>query len=360
VWCGWACPQTVFLEGVYRPIERFIEGPRERRLKAAQGPWTLGRALRFVAKQLAFFVVSVLIAHTATALFVSPRELWLMITEGPAAHMEAFLLTSGFTAILVFNFAWFREQFCVVLCPYGRLQSVLHDKESITVAYDDKRGEPRGHLARSTAEASRGDCIDCGKCVTACPTGIDIRLGLQMECIACHQCIDACDEVMRKVKKPEGLIRFMSVQEQAGEPRRVVRPRLFAYGAIVVLALGTLSLSLALRTPFEANVLRPRGGNPWMVDGEVIRNAFEVHLINKGPERSTFHITATATVPATIFVGTPDVSLGSLSDTRVPVSVSIEESALTHAVDVTLTITDSASGKQKDQLVRFLAPIAHR
>ncbi len=360
VWCGWACPQTVFLEGVYRPIERLLDGPRERRRKAQAEPWGAPKTLRFLVKQLLFLAVSVVVAHTATAIFVSPKELWLMIEEGPGAHPEAFALTTGFTVILTFNFAWFREQFCVVLCPYGRLQSVLHDKDSITVAYDERRGEPRGHLKRAAAEGEpkRGDCVDCGLCVTACPTGIDIRDGLQMECLACHQCVDACDEVMVKVKRPKGLIRFLSVNEQAGLRRTVLRPRLLVYGAISALALITLVVSLSQRTPFEANVVRPRGASPWAVDGSVVRNAFELHVFNKRPEAAKLHVEVRSPVPAQVIVGTPDLELASLTDARVPVSVSIDRQHLAGPVELTIEVRDEGSGTVKTKTVRFLAPLS--
>jgi cytochrome c oxidase accessory protein FixG len=358
VWCGWACPQTVFLEGVYRPIERLIDGPREQRIKLASAPLSADKAVRRVVKYLLFFAVSVVIAHTATALFVSPKELWLMIQEGPARHWEAFLLTTGFTAILTFNFAWFREQFCVVLCPYGRLQSVLHDKDSVTVAYREARGEPRGKLVKNPPPGApkQGDCIDCKRCVAVCPTGIDIRNGLQMECLACTQCIDACDEVMEKIGKPKGLIGFASQNELAGLPRRVLRPRVLVYAALWVLAVVTLGVSLATRTPFEANVFRPRGANPFVVDGDVVRNPFQVHLFNKNPGPATFHLTVTAPVPADVVIGTPDVELESLSDTQVPVSVSIDRKQLGTPVDLTLEVKDDASGEVRRKTIRFLAP----
>lgn len=359
VWCGWACPQTVFLEGVYRPIERFIEGPREKRLKLQQEPWTAGKLARRVAKYAAFFVVSVLIAHTATALFVSPKELWLMIQEGPASHLEAFLLTAGFTAILTFNFTWFREQFCVVLCPYGRLQSVLHDRDSVTVAYREARGEPRGKLVKNPAPDApkQGECIDCKRCVVVCPTGIDIRNGLQMECLACNQCVDACDEVMDKVGKPRGLVGFASQNELAGQATRGFwRPRVLVYAALMLLAMSTLSVSLAMRTPFEANVFRPRGANPFIVDGATVRNPFEVHLFNKNPEPARFLVSVTAPVPAQIIVGTPAVELASLTDSRIPVSVSIDAQHLGQPVDLTLEVKDEATGEVRTKTIRFLAP----
>lgn len=361
VWCGWGCPQTVFLEGVYRPIERLIDGPRERRLRRQAEPWGAKKLLRAGFKQLVFGVVSLNIAHAAAAIFVGPRELLSMILEGPALHVEAFLLVMGFTALLTLNFVWFREQFCVVLCPYGRLQSVLHDHHSVVVAYDARRGEPRGKPAKGgagSASGQRGDCIDCKRCVVVCPTAIDIRDGLQMECLACHQCIDACDEVMAKIKRPPGLIGFRSEAEAQGQPRRTLRPRLVVYGALCLLALGALGVSLQSRTPFESNILRARGANGFVLDGSWVRNALELHLVNKNPTPARFHVRVTTAVPAQVLVPTPELELASLADARVPISVSIEAAALKNPVDLEIEVRDDTSGVVKRQRVRFLAPVS--
>lgn len=358
VWCGFACPQTVFLEGVYRPIERLIEGSREQRIKLDASPMSFNKAWRRGLKYLAFFLVSVAIAHTATAIFVSPRELWLMIIEGPRAHLEAFALTTGFTAILAFNFTWFREQFCVVLCPYGRLQSVLLDRDSISVAYDERRGEPRGHLAKVAVTPPRGDCIDCKRCVVVCPTGIDIRNGLQMECLACTQCIDACDDVMKKVSRPTGLIRYASMTQLQGQPSVWARPRLLVYGALMLLSFGTLGISLVVRTPFESNIVRTSGTSPWFIDAQnhEIRNAFEVHLVNKNSQSATFSLRILESPHMQAIIATPRVTVPSLGDTRVPVIVSIGEEFATPSIELVLEITDELSTVVKRQPVRFIAP----
>jgi cytochrome c oxidase accessory protein FixG len=358
VWCGWACPQTVFLEGVYRPIERFFEGSREQRIKFDAGPMTARKALLRAAKYAVYLFVSLNIAHAAAAIFVGPREFLAMITEGPALHGTAFFLVMGFTAVLMFNFTWFREQFCVVLCPYGRLQSVLHDKDSITVSYFERRGEPRGKLVKAPEAAPRGDCVDCNRCVAVCPTGIDIRNGLQMECVACLQCVDACDEIMTKVKRPTGLIGFASHNELAGLQRRVLRPRVLVYSFLTLAALTALGVSLATRTPFESNVLRTKGSNPFVIDGEVIRNPLEIHLVNKNPEPSTFKLAITSPVPAEVVLGQSEPTLGSLSDTRVPVMISIAADQVKGPLELTLEITDSASGVVKRQPIKFLSPMS--
>ena len=357
VWCGWACPQTVFLEGLYRPVERFFEGPREARIRLENQPMSVSKFARRAAKYATFLVISAAIAHTATALFVSPRELWLMINEGPRLHTEAFGLTLGFTAVLMFNFTWFREQFCVVLCPYGRLQSVLHDRDSVTVAYLEARGEPRGKIVKApAAEAPKlGDCIDCKRCIAVCPTGIDIRNGLQMECIACTQCVDACDEMMDQVKRPRGLITFASQHQLVGQPSPVVRPRLLVYASLMTLCLVGLGVSLATRTPFEANIFRARGGMPYVVDGDVVRNPFEVHVFNKNPGPARFTLAFKgAPEDAQIIIGTPTLDLASLTDAHVPVSVSIPRKSLWKPVDLVLVVTDESSGTTREKTIRFL------
>lgn len=361
VWCGWACPQTVFLEGVYRPIERWFDGSREARVRLDAQRSSFSKVARRVARFVVYLVVSAAIAHTATALFVSPKELWLMLRDGPAAHMEAFLLTLGFTVVLQFNFWWFREQFCVVLCPYGRLQSVLHDRDSITVAYDEQRGEPRGKVGQTT-----GDCIDCKRCVVVCPTGIDIRNGLQMECLACTACVDACDDVMDKVHRPRGLIRFASQRElsrREGQPvaapttpeRKTLRPRVLVYGLLMLVSVGVLLVALAQRAPFEANVVRARGAMPYFIEGERVTNAFEVHLFNKQPDASKFSLSVRAPDGAQVVVGTPSLELASLTDARVPVSVSMPKAQAT-GVHLTLEVKDETTGAVREVPVRFLAP----
>jgi len=350
LWCGWACPQTVFLEAVYRPIERLFEGPSVRRAKLAGQPWSGPRVARAIGKHLAYAAVSIGLAHVATSLFVSVHELRGMIVDGPGAHVEAFVWTTAFTAALYFNFAWFREQLCVVLCPYGRLQSALHDKESVTVAYDTKRGEPRGKVGGTT-----GDCIDCKKCVQACPTAIDIRDGLQMECLACAQCLDACDDVMARIGRPKGLVRYASQNELAGGKRRVLRPRLLLYAALATLSTGGLVVAVAARTPFEANVLRLRGV-PFVVEGDRVRNQLEVHVVNKQPGAAELRLEVRGPTGLEVQLARESVKLGSLEDTRVPLVLSLPKAGFHGKVMLELVVTDVASGLVRSSPIPFVAP----
>ena len=202
-WCGWACPQTVYMEFLFRPIERLFEGKRENQIRLDRE----GLGARRIAKNLVFLLVAFLLANVFLSYFVGARTLLGWMKLSPLENWSPFVIVGVTTALVFFDFAYFREQMCTVVCPYARIQSVLLDKSSLIVGYDRPRGEPR---AKGKPLAGRGDCIDCNACVVACPTGIDIRDGLQLECIACAQCADACDTIMLKVKKPVGLIRYGS------------------------------------------------------------------------------------------------------------------------------------------------------
>jgi len=318
IWCGYACPQTVFLEGVFRRVERLIEGPRELRRKRDQAPASVGRVLRKTAKHLAFFALSFLVAHVFLSYFVSLPALFEMMRERPLEHPEAFAWAAATTLIMYGNFAWFREQLCLVICPYGRLQSVLTDSDSMVIGYDVLRGEPRGKAKNK----ANGDCVDCGRCVVVCPTGIDIRNGLQMECIGCAACVDACDEVMSKLQRPRGLIRYDSQSGLSRQPRRFWRPRVYVYAAFGVLGLLVATLLTRTRVPFEANLLR-LSSVPYLLedDGARVRNALELHVINKHGEARTFRVLGVPGAGLDYTIGIPSTKIESLASVRVPVFV---------------------------------------
>ncbi len=312
-WCGWACPQTVFLEGIYRRIERFVEGPREKRMRLRDAPWNLAKVARATVKHALYVVASLLIAHIILAYFVSlPRELE-MIRHKPGAHPEAFTWVAAISALLYVNFAWFREQFCVVLCPYGRLQSVLLDDHSLVVGYDTKRGEPRG----KATEEDKGACVDCKRCVVVCPTGIDIRNGLQLDCIACTACIDACDDVMDKLGRPRGLVRYDSPDGLAGKPKKIIRARVLFYTALLVIGAVVAGFAVRSRTSFEATLLR-LPGEPYVIQGDTLRNAFDLHLVNKRGGRETFHISVDAGPDVTTIAPITTITLEAQTSAHAP------------------------------------------
>ena len=290
VWCGYACPQTVFLEGVFRRIERVFEGNRNERIARDQAPMSWSKALRRTGKHATYIVSALFVSHVFVAYFVSIPSLMQMMTRSPAEHPYAFVWCFAVGAILYGNFAWFREQLCLIVCPYGRLQSVLLDDDSAVIGYDEKRGEPRGKGKPKPGEA-HGDCVDCNRCVVVCPTGIDIRNGLQVDCVACAQCIDACDDVMDRLHKPRGLVRYDSLRGLRGEAKRFWRPRVFFYGIAGVVLVGTGGFFLTTRNDVEARILRLRG-MPYVVEETSVRNAFEVHLVNDGDRARTFQVEA--------------------------------------------------------------------
>lgn len=270
IWCGWACPETVFVERVYRQIERWIEGTAVQRRRLDQSPWT-GRKLWLRSlKWAAFTAVTLIISHSFIAYFVGIDQLAEMVRHNPSEHPGTFGVMAFITAVLLLFFGWFREQFCIIMCPYGRFQSVLQDEHSKMVCYDAKRGEPRRASAKKAApvlpvqeqllsiKGLQGDCIDCFRCVQACPTGIDIRRGMQLECIGCMACVDACDEVMHNIKKPDGLIRYTSHNELEGKKINHFRTRVILLSLALTGVLCGLTYVLLTRPPIKATVFNAK------------------------------------------------------------------------------------------------------
>ncbi|HMQ10465.1 MAG TPA: cytochrome c oxidase accessory protein CcoG [Oligoflexia bacterium] len=285
VWCGYLCPQTVILEGVYRKIERWIEGPKNQQLILEKSAWNKEKIMKKGLKYFLYALVSLLFAFGFISYFVPHSyyiELW---QHGPSTHPTVFLWGLILSFIFYGNFAWFREQLCLIICPYGRLQSALTDDDTFVIGYDEKRGEPRGKLK----DENRGACIDCARCVVVCPTGIDIRQGMQMECIGCANCIDACDEIMEKTNQLKGLIRYDSYNGFNGEKTKLLRPRIYVYMVLLLIGFLVFSVFLRNRQNFEANLLR-LSGRPYTFDAGQIRNAFEIHLINKSAQEQRYTI----------------------------------------------------------------------
>ena len=302
IWCGWGCPQTVYLEFLFRPIENLIEGKGFRQKKFDASPPTASKIARKLLKWFIFLIISMILAHTFLAYFVGVDRLEDWMTRSPLEHPFSFLLMIGVTGAMLFDFLWFREQMCTLACPYGRLQSVMLDAGSLIIGYDRRRGEPRGKLRKkgASADGERGDCVDCGLCVQVCPTGIDIRNGLQLECIACAQCIDACDSVMEKIGRPKGLIRYASKQSLEGETWRFFRPRLLGYALLLVMIGGGLAYGLASRSLTTVNVLRA-AEEPYqeLPDGR-ISNHLRVRISNRASTAHTYRVSLRTPAEATL------------------------------------------------------------
>lgn len=344
VWCGYACPQTVFLEGVFRRIERWLEGPRNERIRRNAAPVTFDKVWRKGIKHLLFIALSLGVAHVFLSYFVSLPGLLGMMKSSPSEHMEAFLWMAGVSLAMYVNFAWFREQFCLIVCPYGRLQSVLMDRDSVIIGYDEARGEPRG----KAKDASKGDCVDCNRCVVVCPTGIDIRDGSQLDCIGCANCVDACDDIMERLGRPKGLIRYDSLNGLAGERRRLIRPRLFLYATLGIIGAVVASLAFQSRTSFEANLLRQRGASFVVVD-EGVRNAFELHLVNKNSAPITLHVKS-LNPDLRIVLPRESLTLEPLQSLHLPVFVTVPRDGYSPKQQVSFEIRSDAGENIEPEL----------
>lgn len=280
IWCGWACPQTIFMEMVFRKIEYLIEGDyMQQKALNAESPNPVKFRKKFLKNSI-FFIISFIIANTFLAYIIGADELFKIISEGPSKHMGGLISLTIFTLVFYGVYTKFREQACIVVCPYGRLQGVLLDKNSVVIAYDYKRGEPREKLHKGQVRKA-GDCIDCHQCVQVCPTGIDIRHGTQLECVNCTACIDACDSIMDKIEKPRGLIRYTSENAIASGSKFKVTPRIIGYSAVLAILLGALITLLALRTDVEAIVLRTPGMLYQELPNQKVSNLYNIKVVNK-------------------------------------------------------------------------------
>lgn len=289
VWCGWACPQTIFMEMVFRKIEFLIEGNAKQQQILDNGSWTAEKIFKKSLKHIIFFAISFLIANIFLAYIIGSDALITIIKEPVGEHI------GGFIAILIFTFAFYgvfayvREIVCTHICPYGRLQNVLLDNQSLVVVYDYNRGEPRGKIKKGE-ENLHGDCVDCNWCVDVCPTGIDIRQGTQLECINCTLCIDACDMVMTKLNRPTRLIGFKSEEEiSTGRPFKL-HSRIYAYTAVLVVLMSVLTVLLVRRTDIDTTLLRAKGTLYQLKDDGTVSNLYNAELINKTNDKITFEI----------------------------------------------------------------------
>jgi len=354
IWCGWACPQTVFLEHVYRRIERWIEGDATARRRLDAAAWDGSKAFKRFLKHGVFIVLSAVIAHLFLAYFISIPELWQWMRSSPLEHWKAFVFVFAATTLIYLNFAWFREQLCIVICPYGRFQSALIDDDTLNVAYDYGRGDPPGPVRREEA----GDCIDCRRCVQVCPTGIDIRQGLQLECIGCAACMDACDEIMDKVKRPRGLIRYASDNELEGKKQRWIRPRTILYTGLLFLGIGVAGFAFTTIDKAVATATRMPGA-PFYVTETHVRNQYQVRLINKSAEPLDFSVrTNVALAPVPIETSGLDetVTLQPMEERNTSYVVQVPRDAFTGSFPLEIHIEAGGADTVISRTVEFLGP----
>lgn len=350
IWCGWACPQTLFMEMIFRPIEYWIDGDANAQRRLAARPWDTDKILRRTAKYGIFLLISTIIAHTVMAYLIGPARVWALITHSPFENTSGFIALTVFTLIFFFVFAYLREQVCTVICPYGRLQGVLMDKDTAQVAYDFKRGEPRGKKGAVT-----GDCIDCALCVQVCPTGIDIRNGTQLECVNCTACIDACDAVMLKIGRPKELIRIDSLNGiNEGKGFHFTR-RVKAYTVVLGLLMLAEGALFIRRTDMDVTALRVPGLLFQKQPDGRISNLYNIQIVNKTFDKK--HIELKSPMPGAIVkvVGDSLVS-PSAGKAEAVVFISFPANAL-HATKTKVPVEVYASGrKMAEATTTFFAP----
>jgi cytochrome c oxidase accessory protein FixG len=353
VWCGWMCPQTVYLEFVYRPLQRLFDGPPGPRHRPGKKKTPLRTALKFAT----YLAISLFLAHTFLAYFVGVENLAQWVRSSPLEHPTPFLVMVLTTGAMMFNFSYFREQTCIVVCPYGRFQSVMLDRDSLIVSYDPGRGEPRGKRGRRDTPAEElGDCIDCGMCLDTCPTGIDIRNGLQLECVACTQCIDACDAVMDKVGKPRGLIRFSSQSRIDGQPSRLLRPRVVIYPTILLVLLTAFGFVLTGKQSADVTLLR-ESGNPYteLTPGEVT-NQIRVKIKNRSGRDAAYTIEVVDDIAAKLIFSENPIPVADGQSRTEPVAIAVPRSAFENGkCDITLRVSDDAEYSEQLEY-RLLGP----
>ncbi len=361
VWCGWACPQTVFLDHLYRPIERWIDGDAVKRRALAAAPWSMEKVARRLSKHGLYIVVSAVITHLFLAYYVSVPEVWAMMRSAPTENWSAFAFIAVATGALYFNYAWFREQLCIIICPYGRLQSALQDDNSLIIGYDTRRGEPRTTVSEGKSKAPSapaGDCIACSRCVSVCPTGIDIRNGLQIECIGCAACIDACDEVMEKLHRPRGLIRYDSLNGFQARKTRWIRPRTAVYTVLLLVGMGVASWAFSTLRPANFGVIRMTGA-PYFVDVHFVRNQFLARIVNKSTEPRSFVVSvdqAPAELRLTGFAGV--VQVPPLGEIVEPLILQMPRLKYVGPFQVWVSVGDPAGKFHIKRQVEFLGPDA--
>lgn len=369
LWCGFACPQTVWTE-VFLWMERWTEGDRNARIKLDQAPWTRNKLLRKVSKQVLWIVFALWTGFTFVGFFTPVRELGPALIANTLGSWELFWI--GFYALATYgNAGLLREQVCKYMCPYARFQSAMFDRDTLVISYDEARGEPRGHRKRNAqlrvvsaqlqkAEISSkalGDCIDCLACVQVCPTGIDIREGLQIECIACAACIDACDAVMDKMSYPRGLISYTTEQQLAGQPQRIVRPRTLIYAAILAGFVAAFIWAVGARAPVIVEVLHDRNGLFRTVSQGAVENSYNVKLINKTDAPMQLTLRSDGSLPLSL-IGRASTTLEAGEVVSMPLTLRASAGSVTGRNAITVLVSAADGSIVTSGRTHFFAPEA--
>ncbi len=357
LWCGYACPQTVWTE-TFLWMERFVEGDRAARQKLDRGPWNANKLARKSAKQFLWVTFALWTGFTFVGFFTPIRTLGDEVINLALGPWETFWVL--FYAFATYgNAGYLREQVCKYMCPYARFQSAMFDKDTLVITYDEERGEPRGARKRGTdaREQGLGDCIDCTWCVQVCPTGIDIRKGLQIECIACAACIDACDEIMDKMGSPRGLIRYTTEHALHHEPTRLLRPRVLIYGALLSVLIMGFVTAIVLRSPVSLDVIRDRNTLYRLTDDGNVDNVYTLRILNKTEREQTFRIEARGASPLTLVPGEREYRVASGTVYSLPLRVRRAAYDPVGPETITLTVRSVEDPEVSSTTdARFLAP----
>jgi len=360
LWCGYSCPQTVWTE-VFLWIERKIEGDRPRQIRLDKAPWTAHKILLKGSKHLIWLLFSLFTGLTFVGYFSPIRELAVHVATFSLGPWESFwILFYGFATYG--NAGWLREQVCLYMCPYARFQSAMLDKDTLIISYDAKRGEPRGPRRRGEDYKAKGlgDCINCQMCVQVCPTGIDIRDGLQYECIGCAACIDICDQVMEKMGYPKGLIRYTTENALEGKPAHLLRPRVVIYGLLLLGLTGALVYSIMTRIPLDVDVMRDRNALYRETDEGMVENIYTVKVMNKDSKAHRFHLAVSGLEGARLIAQTAEFRIASGEAVDLPVRVEVDPAELRRTsseVDFEVAAEDGPELRRVEK-ARFLGPVS--